>query len=728
MVHDCWPGPDAPAAKPESDPSARLLHTHAVTSRTKGAFSTLALGTVETETERTKTLPSTSHSDMTRPFVCLGLMPMLLCPLLASGASREFYVDPANGSDSANGSAAHPFKTAAHAADAAAAASMVNGTSAVSVLLADGMYADALMLGPAQSGSPSAAITFQPSSPGSTNVVFSGGKHLPGAVFSRAPAPSKVYTVDLKKQGLDVSLLGHLAPGELGTCNQDVSQVFIDGQPLLLARYPNVNASSGYNEWMNIAQVQSATRAFSLSPSQVSPARLAAWADEDALWFHGYWSQDWADSYVQASSLDGYNVTVQPETPPVYGFKPKARVMAVNALSELDAPGEYYVSQDGILSLIPFGDALPAEAEVVLTTKKTAAGCQLCLDGASHLTFAGLQVAYSAGAAIVAHGVTDVHFKNMSIGSGPGDGIRLDGSASSVSGSEVANLGCKGVIVSGGDFATLTPSNNVVANNSIFNFSRLVRTYNPGISWSGVGFHVVGNQIRDAPHAAILGGGQDSLFENNTIAHVAFEVSDSGGFYTGRSWIERGNVLRFNTFSGVRTRVPIFLGYPSVQAIYLDDQMSGYFIHHNTFVDCQVGMFIGGGRRNTVLDNTFESCDTAVHLDSRGQGCFNPKCYPQCPGNCDADTIWGANGIDGSVTASGQFVPNHKWAVLPFAQRFPELATIAEDGTLGDPVHNVIQGNVVCGCHEFLDQNVTKITAEWMGVVTANEVRANCSS
>ena len=45
-------------------------------------------------------------------------------------------------------------------------------------------------------------------------------------------------------------------------------------------------------------------------------------------------------------------------------------------------------------------------------------------------------------------------------------------------------------------------------------------------------------------------------------------------------------------------KVPTFLGYLSVQGLYLDDQMSGYTIYNNTFFDVQTGIMIGGGLRN----------------------------------------------------------------------------------------------------------------------------------
>ena len=64
------------------------------------------------------------------------------------------------------------------------------------------------------------------------------------------------------------------------------------------------------------------------------------------------------------------------------------------------------------------------------------------------------------------------------------------------------------------------------------------------------------------------------MFEFNTISNMTYESTDTGAFYTGRSWIHRGNVVRNNLFQHIRTTEKTALGYPSVQAIYLDDQVS----------------------------------------------------------------------------------------------------------------------------------------------------------
>lgn len=95
--------------------------------------------------------------------------------------------------------------------------------------------------------------------------------------------------------------------------------------------------------------------------------RPSSWANESTAWLWGYWSFGWADSIVKvrgtarvsaralgclfpngpppSSQVDNIDVAsktfaIDPKTPPTYGFKPKARWLAFNLMSELDAPGE----------------------------------------------------------------------------------------------------------------------------------------------------------------------------------------------------------------------------------------------------------------------------------------------------------------------------------------------------------------------------------------------------
>ena len=56
--------------------------------------------------------------------------------------------------------------------------------------------------------------------------------------------------------------------------------------------------------------------------------------------------------------------------------------------------------------------------------------------------------------------------------------------------------------------------------------------------------------------------------------------------------------------------------------------MSGYEIYNNTFKNCYVGTFIGGGRRNNVYNNQYYNCTTAVHEDNRGLTWQKSECSP----------------------------------------------------------------------------------------------------
>ena len=116
-------------------------------------------------------------------------------------------------------------------------------------------------------------------------------------------------------------------------------------------------------------------------------------------------------------------------------------------------------------------------------------------------------------------------------------------------------------------------------------------------------------------------GGCDNLFEQNTMEHVCFETADASGFYVGRSWVQRGNVVRHNTFRHIRatTRLgSIAAGAPCCQqvAFYLDDEISGFDFYGNTIENAGLGVLLGGGRRNRIHANNFTDCDFDIHFVS----------------------------------------------------------------------------------------------------------------
>jgi hypothetical protein len=46
--------------------------------------------------------------------------------------------------------------------------------------------------------------------------------------------------------------------------------------------------------------------------------------------------------------------------------------------------------------------------------------------------------------------------------------------------------------------------------------------------------------------------------------------------------------------------------------------MSGWSVTNNTFHDCQIGLFVGGGRSNLFHSNKFYRCGTVFYLNNQG--------------------------------------------------------------------------------------------------------------
>lgn len=229
----------------------------------------------------------------------------------------------------------------------------------------------------------------------------------------------------------------------------------------------------------------------------------------------------------------------------------------------------------------------------------------------------------------------------------------------------VEDTGEGGFFLDCGDRATLTPSQVVVRNCLFRRFMRRARTYRPAIRLDGVGITVKNCDFRDAPHAAILFGGNDHVIERNRFVDLLSQTGDGGAVYGGRDWTARGTMIRENLFARIR-------GMRKWEnAVYLDDQLSGITVERNVFVECHWAMLIGGGRENTVRNNLLLGCGLGFSTDARGLG-------------------WAPSTL-GILKERLAAVP----AVQePWRSRYPDLAGILDDQPMA-PMRNVLEGNVL---------------------------------
>ena len=361
---------------------------------------------------------------------------------------------------------------------------------------------------------------------------------------------------------------------------------------------------------------------------------MLAWAKEEAPFVHGYWQWDWADS-IQAmvGAEAGVDGSAKVTLPVGQTSKPHARFFGLNLKSELDAPNEYYIENS--TGLVYYMPALPLE-QWTQNPSVSVGLVAVRMDGTRHVSMEGVTVAHAKDTGISAVNVSDVLIENCTVFGHGADGVTIDGATrSGITDSHVYDVGCIGVTLSGGNVTTLEPGLNFALRNRIHHMANFKRTYQPGLHWSGVNNTMSHNYISDGPHNCVLGGGNEgpgvnNLFEYNTLDKCSYESSDTGAFYTcgqrANAFVNRGNVLRHSLFKNIRNTEGSGVQGITIQAVYLDDQMSGWHIWNNTFYNCMTGTFIGGGEFNNFHDNYYQLVDTAHHFDNRGAQLLAAKC------------------------------------------------------------------------------------------------------
>jgi hypothetical protein len=495
-------------------------------------------------------------------------------------------------------------------------------------------------------------------------------------------ARGHVLQTDLRKQG--ITSFGALTRRGFGSqSSSGALELFFQDKPMTLARWPNQG-------WAAIAGTPAGQSGGKFTYSGDRPKRWSAATD---IWVHGYWTYDWADSWEKVRSIDTAKreiVTAPPHG--VYGYTPGKRFFAINLLEELDSPGEWYLDRhSGLLYFWPPGPI--AEGHPTVSQLDTPL---ITLREVSFVTLRGLVLECGRSSGVEMSGgennlVAGCTFRNLgthavSIGEGRqggGRGDRNPGTTETakthngVVGCDIYAVGEGGIQLSGGDRQTLTSTGNFAVNNHIYDYSRCAFTYHPAISLNGVGNRVAHNCIHDAPHNAILFGGNDHTIEYNDVYRVCMETGDAGAFYTGRDLTTRGTVIRYNYFHDISRSVSAKEGFVDVMSVYLDDCSCGTTIYGNIFYRGGRAAMIGGGRDNIVENNIFVDCNPAVHVDGRGEGWMKQAFY--APNDTIQTTL--------------RAVPYNR---PPYSDRYPHLANILADEP-GLPKYNRIAHNICVG-------------------------------
>jgi len=467
--------------------------------------------------------------------------------------------------------------------------------------------------------------------------------------------------------------LGRIRSGDLQQCANSKAEVFYNGEQLTLARYPNIVDDKW--TWDTIVNV---TSNVSFTFHGDRPLRRQYEKAPD-LWLHGYWKFDWADNYVAAKvNADEKSYTIDTVSSRIlYELTNGARYYVLNLLQELDAPGEYYIDRKRRLLYVYPPVPMSAESEIVVSAIEN-------LVRADHLTdtsFVDIVWSTSRGTGLNFSSPSRVEIIGGSISNvGGAEAILLKNATDCrVRNVTISDCNCGGINVTGGDRRTLASSKTELSHNHIANFAKWKRTYMAGILFGGCGHVISNNTVAHAPHTGITGRCNDCVFSGNYLHDLCYEGVDAGAFYAGRSWAERGNIVKNNVFQRIRRIENATHGYGRVQAIYLDDQMSGYDVINNTVLDSDTAILLGGGRHNKLIGNKSIRTQLPLSFDARGLTWDAASCKP-------------GNEFEAELASYDYMKP-------PWSSRYPELAGIFEDRPC-TPTHNVVSDMVFCGLEQ----------------------------
>ena len=629
--------------------------------------------------------------------------------MVSDGAvARDVYVS-ADAAAGGNGGHQTPFRTLTEARDAVRAArqEQVNDEP-VTVHIGNGVYRlDATFeLTAEDGGSPEARITYRSEHPGQARLQ--GGITLNSNAFQSVSDESIRSRLDAAvRDEVRVYDLSAVIPGafedfKIAYRGAPVGPwLYVNGQPMTIARWPNTAAaesgwahfSKAFDTGLPEPESTDAARHQARPGSfEFDDPRPARWNLEDGVWLQGYWTHDWSDEVIRVAAYDQQRHAITLAAPHNYGIMGKTwgaarrRFFALNALEELDAPGEWYLDRKRKQLYFYPADELQ-DASIVLATLNLPL---LKVTDASHVTFRGLAFEYGHADGIVLRNTRQVEIIDCVVANLAGGGISVDGTQNTVRSCDLYNLGTKGISLNGGDRKSLTNAGNQAINNHIHHYALFQRTYAPGIGVGGCGQIVRHNCIHDAPHNAILYGGNEHLFELNEIYRVVMETGDAGAFYTGRDWTSQGNVLRHNYIHDLGGGEA---SHVNTMGVYLDDCDCGDTIEGNVFYRAGRAIMIGGGRDNPIRNNLVIDCPIGLHIDARGMT------WPH----------WNnANEAGWQLDAKAQAMDyrNPPWSV-----RYPRLAAIMDDSPR-EPLYKPIRRNVFVDCTKQVcsfDGNVRKL-------------------
>jgi len=563
---------------------------------------------------------------MRRKYLRLTLL-MLAIGILETQA-QSIHVSP-KGSDKNPGTKEKPVASLTAARTLARSYKKTKGLpkGGLNVIIHEGIYdlLQTFQLAEEDAGKKDAPITWAAAAGEKVNIT--GGKTIQPGKFSKVTdkailnrleknAIGKVWQADLKAEGIK-NLGNHRQYGHGLPVVPATLELFYNGEPMTLSRYPNKGA-------MKIGKVsdpgsvpRNGDKSNRGALFAYTDSRHKKWVGQQNIWIQGTLNYGFGDDYNPIDFIDTIAGQVKLKKPHLYGVgsgKDFQEYVAINILEELDSPGEWYIDEtSGILYFWPPADMKGALVQVSMLEDPI-----IALEGTEHVVLSGLTIEAGRGIGVYVErsnhtlvaGCTVRNVGTSGIFMGQGAKLldenasiddyvgepqsrqigsfqnhiyrnnawnRKAGSNNGVLSCDVYNTGSGGIYISGGDKKTLTKGNSYAENCRVYNYTRRNKFTWAGIRVDGCGNRISHNEIFNSDWHGIFVHGNDHLFEYNYIHDVTLNSNDTSPWYIGRNPSDRGNVIRYNYLDNCGNPNRMTMG------IYCDDSSTDVYVYGNVF-------------------------------------------------------------------------------------------------------------------------------------------------
>lgn len=532
--------------------------------------------------------------------------------------SRTWFVAP-NGLDSNAGTLIAPLQSI----QAAASAAQPGDT----VMIEGGTYHETVT--PANSGTASAPISYQAYN--NQTVIIDGADPITGW------------------SNYNGSIYSAAQSWDLGEGN---NQVFVDGQMINEARWPNTTLDVSHPVYSTAETIQTtdeATGYFQPATATLNdpnlPGGAGAWAGAT---IHIASGQGWVVQTGTVLNSSAGQLTFGFEHATVYEDPISGNpYYLTGSFQALKGPGEWYRDPNsGLLYLwTPNGDN--PQAHLIEAKRRLYA---LELSGKSYINISGITIfaasidTSSASNNLTLNGISAEYVSQSMNQPFPwdghnygqaGTGILLEGTQNTLENSTIAYSSGDGVYVSG--------SYNLVKNNTIHDVD-YAGGDQAGIEVAGANQRILGNTIYNAGRDGI--SATYSSFDqivSNTIYNCGLQTTDLGAIYI---WGTNGGgtVISNNAIWGMHSG-----GYGAC-GVYLDNGVSNYTVQYNTISGTDTPIKVNGPNSNIQLvgNNTSGGSNYIIpsSTDVSGTG----------GGVTDLGTLGGFRGEAQAVNDAGQVV------------------------------------------------------------------------